>query len=71
MKTGLVAFISFVVIPIAILTWDWFLYGDKIPRNSISQVVIDLSSKYPMVPFSIGFGMGLLSAHWFLGAWAI
>lgn len=50
---------------VIILIWDLFLYKDSVKRNSISQVVIDYSKKYPMLPAIIGFSMGLLIGHWY------
>lgn len=50
---------------VLILIWDAFLYADKVERNSISQVVIDLSKKSPLLPWFIGFVMGALALHWF------
>lgn len=49
---------------LAIVVWDVYLYLDGRPRNSISQVVIDNSKKYPMLPWAIGLVMGLLAGHW-------
>lgn len=54
-----------ILIFLAIIAWDIFLYRDKIDRNSISQVIIDASKKTPFVPFILGFGMGLLAGHLF------
>lgn len=64
MSPLIVAAISLIGIPLAILTWDAFLYGDKVERNSISQVIIDLSKKSGLIPWVIGLGMGLLAGHW-------
>ena len=50
---------------VAILIWDAFLYSDKVERNSISQVVIDLTKRSPLVPWAIGFMMGFLTAHFY------
>ena len=49
----------------AILIGDALLYGDSIARNSISQVIIDLSSRTHLVPWFVGFVMGFLANHWF------
>ena len=62
MTPSLVLFVC-VLITAAILCWDYYLYHDKEDRNSISQVVIDLSRKSPMVPALIGFFIGLLFGH--------
>lgn len=51
------------LILLAICLWDSWLYTDKIERNSITQVTIDYSKKYPIIAWSIGFFMGFLSAH--------
>lgn len=53
-----------VLIGLIILVWDAFLYLDNRERNSISQVVIDLTKKSPLVPALIGFAVGLLFGHW-------
>lgn len=50
---------------LAIIVWDVYLYLDGRPRNSISQVVIDNSKKYPMLPWGIGFLMGWLTGHFY------
>lgn len=50
---------------LAIIVWDLYLYLDGKPRNSISQVVIDLTKKSPLVPWAIGFLMGGLTLHFF------
>lgn len=48
-----------------ILAFDAYLYLDSIPRNSISQVIIDASAKSALLPWFIGLVMGFLGAHWF------
>ena len=58
MVAGMIGFIT-----IAILIWDVWLYSDEIPRNSITQVIIDLTAKSPMTPALIGFFTGLLFGH--------
>lgn len=50
---------------LAIIVWDLYLYLDGKPRNSISQVVIDLTKKTPLVPWAIGFLFGALTMHFF------
>lgn len=64
MKKGIVIGIS-ILIFISVFVWDAYLYIDPEPRNSISQVIIDLSSQSKLLPFFIGFFMGFLGAHWF------
>lgn len=54
-----------VVVTILILLFDVALYSDSVDRNSISQVIIDLSKRSPFVPYIIGFFMGLLAGHLF------
>lgn len=49
---------------LAIIVWDVYLYLDNRPRNSISQVVIDLSKKNQTLPWFVGFLMGWLVGHW-------
>lgn len=49
---------------IAIIVWDIYLYLDGKPRNSISQVIIDLSKRSPNLPWFIGFVMGWCVGHW-------
>lgn len=48
-----------------ILAVDAYLYLDSIPRNSISQVIIDAATKSALVPWFVGLVMGFLGAHWF------
>lgn len=48
------------IVTVAALVWDVFLYTDKIDRNSISQVFIDASKKWPIIAFLWGFLMGHL-----------
>jgi len=48
-----------------ILAVDAYLYLDSIPRNSISQVIIDAAGKSALVPWFVGLVMGFLGAHWF------
>lgn len=43
---------------LAILIFDAFLYSDNVERNSITQVTIDYSKKYPLIPFLWGFLIG-------------
>lgn len=50
-----------IVVTILILAYDLYLYNDKVAGNSISQVVIKWSYKYPLIPFVIGFLIG----HWY------
>lgn len=57
--------ISILLIFLAIVAYDVYLYSDGIPGNSISQVIIDLSEKSHLVPFFIGFLMGGLALHFF------
>lgn len=64
MTTWLVVAVC-ILIFILILLWDAWLYADKVERNSISQVVIDLSKKSPFLPWFIGLVMGILAGHWF------
>lgn len=45
----------------ALVIWDIALALDKIPRNTISQAIVDLSRKWSVVPFAIG----VLCGHWF------
>lgn len=52
------------VIFVAIIVWDVYLYLDGRPRNSISQVVIDLSKKNQTLPWLIGLIMGWCVGHW-------
>jgi len=49
----------------AILGWDASLYMDAVPGNSITQVVVELSSKSKLIPAFIGFFFGFLMAHFF------
>jgi len=64
MTTRLVwAFI--VITTIAIVGVDVYLYMDTVPRNSISQVIIDAAELSPMVPWFVGLVMGGLAVHWF------
>lgn len=58
--------ITCLVLNVIILIWDGFLDADKIRRNTISQVIIDNSKKWPILPALIGFEMGVLIGHWFL-----
>jgi hypothetical protein len=46
------------VIAIGALLWDIWLYADKHPGNSITQVVIARSKQYPIIPFALGFLFG-------------
>lgn len=46
-----------VAVPL-ILIWDMWLYADKHPGNSITQVVIKRSKEYPIIAFALGFLMG-------------
>lgn len=49
-----------IVVTVLILLWDLYLYRDKIEGNTISQVIIKYSYKYPMIPFVVG----VLIGHW-------
>ena len=51
-----------VVVTIAILAFDLYLYRDKYPGNTISQVIIKRTKSRPIIPFLCGLLMG----HWFL-----
>ena len=55
---------SFLII-LAVVGWDVWLYTDDIPRNAISQVIIDASDGSRTVAAAIGFAIGALWAHWF------
>lgn len=57
--------VSFGVIFTVIMVFDYFLYTDKVERNSITQVIIDYSKKFPVVAWGIGFFMGFLAAHFY------
>lgn len=56
--------VSCLCIFICIIIWDIILYADKTARNSISQVVIDLSKKNQTLPWFVGFLMGWCVGHW-------
>lgn len=64
MKPRTVLIIIFVVI-VAIFAWDVSLYMDNTPRNSITQVIIDLTKVSPLVPAFVGFFFGFMTAHLF------
>lgn len=64
MSKKLVA-ITIVAIFVGILVWDAFLYSDDVARNSITQVIIDLSKQSALVPWFFGMVMGFLGAHLF------
>ncbi len=53
------------VIFLIILGVDVYLYTDSIQRNSITQVIIDISKVVPLIPWFIGFLMGGLTFHFF------
>jgi len=44
-----------------ILAWDAVLYLDKVPGNTISQVIIARTKERPWIPLLWGILMG----HWF------
>lgn len=50
---------------LGVMAWDASLYLDAVPGNSITQVVVELSSKSKLVPAFIGFLFGFLMAHFF------
>jgi len=64
MTKKLVLLICFLIFA-AVMAWDASLYMDAIPGNSITQVVVELSSKSKLVPAFIGFFFGFLMAHFF------
>lgn len=55
--------VSFGVIFTVIMVFDYFLYTDKVERNSITQVIIDYSKKYSAIPFFLGLFVGFLFGH--------
>lgn len=63
MTPTMVAAVCFLIF-VLILVWDAWLYADKTDRNSISQVIIDVSGRLPIVPALIGFFVGLMFGHW-------
>lgn len=50
---------------LAIVGFDIYLYTDDISRNSISQVIIDMTAQSPLVAWFVGLLMGGLAVHWF------
>lgn len=50
---------------LAIMGFDATLYIDKVPGNSISQIIAGLGKNYPIVPWFVGLFMGFLGAHFF------
>lgn len=56
---------AIILIFVAILGFDAWLYADGIPGNSISQVIIEWSEKSALVPWFVGLLMGFLGAHLF------
>jgi len=58
MNPQLLTFIIFITWLAILLIWDLYLYLDSKPRNSITQVTIDYSKKYPIIPFLWGFLIG-------------
>lgn len=55
----------FALTVIGIMSWDWTLYRDNTPRNSITQAIIDVSKKFPLLAWAIGFLFGFLTAHFY------
>lgn len=53
-----------VMIFVAIIVWDIFLYVDDIEGNSITQIIIKYSKRNGTLPWGIGFFMGWLVGHW-------
>lgn len=53
--------LTIIIITILILMFDLWLYNDGVEGNTISQVVIKYSYKYPMIPFVLGVLLG----HWY------
>lgn len=49
----------------SIAGFDIYLYSDGVSGNSISQVIIDASTKYALIPWFVGFLMGGLTFHFF------
>ncbi len=64
MKPKYVALLC-ILIFISIIGWDVALYSDSTPKNSITQVVVELSKEWPIIPAAIGFFMGALFIHLF------
>lgn len=56
---------TMILVFMAIIAWDVWLYLDGVPGNSISQVIISGAEDYPIVAWAVGFLMGFLTAHWF------
>jgi hypothetical protein len=54
--------IIIVLATLLILGFDLYLYLDKYPGNTISQIIIKRTKARPIVPFLCGLLMG----HWFL-----
>lgn len=55
--------ISIILIFLAIMAYDVYLYTDNIEGNSITQVIIWLTDLSPLMPFAGGYLMGFLTCH--------
>ena len=54
-KTAVVAIVAVIVV------WDIYLASDEVDKNTISELVRDVSDDSPMIPFALG----VLIGHWF------
>lgn len=62
MKKHLILIVG-IIIFIAILVFDWFLWVGGWP--TFSQAIIWAETKSPVIYTQIVFGMGFLAGHWF------
>ena len=46
---------------VLLLVFDLFMACDDVEENTLSQVMIKYSHKYPVIPFAVGF----LAGHWY------
>ena len=54
-KTAIVAMVA------GIIVWDIYLASDDVDKNTIRELIRDVSDDSPMIPFAFG----VLIGHWF------
>lgn len=50
---------------VSILGWDLYLALDGVDGNTVTQVLVDISHRYLLMPWFVGFLMGYLTCHFF------
>lgn len=66
MNTGqIISLVSLIVITLVVIGMDIYLALDKYKDNTFTAIIQSFSRKAIIVPYLVGFVMGLLAGHFY------